>query len=120
MKQIILDSSDIIMVYGLALIPLLSGVTKFVMPGLWQGYEPELVRMILAPETFMVISGVVETALGVALLTRKRTEVFASVTAVWLLAITVQVTRLGIYDIAIRDLGLTMYALSVALNALNR
>lgn len=120
MKQKLLQHRNTIGRHGLALLFLLAGGTKFVMPGLWQGYEPQMIVSLLplTAEHLMLLGGVFELLLAVGLLFR-RTALHASIISTfWLLGVTVQVTRLGLHDLAIRDLGLTFYALYVALNEL--
>lgn len=118
MVEKIVENRSIIAVYGLALVPLLAGVSKFFVPDLWVGYEPEFVRTMLGIDSYQLVAaaGAAETALGLWIASRRHTFHAASLTLLWLAAITVRVATLGLWDIAIRDLGLTFYALSVALN----
>lgn len=104
-----------IMVYGLALVPLLAGASKFIGAVAWT--KPAFTSML--PVSAQAVSygvGVVEVAAGIALLTRKRSDIVAGIIAVWLLGIVLQVAYYELWTIAIRDLGLFLFALSVALN----
>src|SRR5690606_27872704 len=97
-------------------IPLLAGLDKFV--GLladWEAYlHPALARLLpVAPETFMGIVGVVEIAVGLAVLTRA-TRLGAWLAAGWLVAIALQLAAAGILDVAVRDLAMAVGAYSLA------
>lgn len=118
----ILDRRHEISIYGLALIPLLAGISKFITPGLWMGYEPEFVRTMigLSSSQIVLIAGISETLLGAWIATRIYSTYSTAAAFFWLLTITAQVSMLGLWDIAIRDLGLTFYALTVALNEYSR
>ncbi len=102
--------------YGLALVPFLAGLTKFTHPVLWQGYEPAAVTQAIQAAGLepLMVFGVLETLLGLALFVRRDWRIAAAVT-VWLAAITARVAYLELWDLAIRDLGLTFYALTVTL-----
>lgn len=103
-------------VAGVGLVAVLAGVTKFTHPGLWLGYEPELVRDVITALGVepLTVFGIGETLLGLAILTLRRWEV-TGLAALWLAVITVQVGRLERWDLVIRDLGLMFYAATVAL-----
>ncbi|WEL19950.1 hypothetical protein [Candidatus Nanohalococcus occultus] len=100
---------------GLSLVFLLAGLSKLAVPQFWTGYEPEFVLALspVSAGTLLGITGLLEAALGIWILTGVR-KTFASLVAVlWLTAITLQVTQLGLYAIAIRDLGLVFLALAI-------
>lgn len=94
-----------------------AGLSKFVVPEYWTGYEPQIVKQLvpLSAENLMLTGGVFELVLGLMLIARRKVEHVSAILVLWLAAITVQLTRLGLWDLAIRDLGLTLYALSVYL-----
>jgi hypothetical protein len=104
-------------VYGLAIFMLIAGLSKFVALDLWIGYEPRfLVELLpLTARQLTLAGGGFEAVLGLALLTGRKTFYTASLTAIYLFSITVQLINLGLYDLAIRDFGLTLYAMSVAI-----
>lgn len=110
------DYREQAMLYGLAFVATVAGVTKFTNPGLWTGYEPEFLRNLLplTAEQLMYGAGVVETAAGLALAAGYRVRQVASIVSVWLLAITVTVASKGMWTIALRDLGLVVLAYAVA------
>jgi len=103
-------------VYGLSAFMLVAGLSKFVALGLWIGYEPRFLVQILplTARQLTLMGGGFEAVLGLALLTGRRTFYTASLTAIYLFGISVQMINLGLYDLAIRDSGLTLYAASVA------
>ncbi len=120
------------MVVGLAVVPLVAGLWKLgaftvvdaaaFSPAVWEAYNPSWFTALLPVSlgTWTLVIGVVETAVGVALLARWKTHLVAGIAAVWLLSITVAVGSAGFYDIALRDLGLAVFALVVALDAYQR
>lgn len=100
--------------YGL--VPLLAGLDKFV--GLladWGRYLSPEVRAALpvTPETFLMMVGVVEILVGVMVLTRW-TRLGAYLAMGWLTLIALELTLMGIFDIAVRDLALAVGAFTLA------
>lgn len=119
MTQIIEENRYLLMVYGLALVPLLAGISKFLDPGLW--LKPVFISSIPLSQTAVTyLIGGAEVFLGLALFTRKRPDIFSFVVFLWLLGITVQVTYFQLWTIAIRDLGLTLFALTAAIFEFSR
>lgn len=103
-------------VYGLGIFMLIAGLSKFLILDFWMGYEPQFVIDLL-PATarqLTLIGGIFEAVLGALLLSGKRTFHTASIISLWLLIITFRMVEIGLWDLAIRDLGLTFYALSIA------
>ena len=105
---------------GFIIAPIVAGLDKFFnLLTDWTQYLaptfPELLNV--SSQTFMYGVGVVEViaGLGVAL----RPKVFANIVAVWLLGIIVNLFVLGgYYDIALRDLGLSIGAFALGQLAL--
>lgn len=116
-QEKIVEKRDQLPVYGLGIFMLVAGLSKFVILDFWLGYEPQFIVDLLpmTARQLTLVGGVFETVLGVLLISGKRTFYVASVTSLWLLIITVQMARFGLWDLAIRDLGLTLYAVSIAL-----
>ncbi|MFB6190808.1 MAG: DoxX family membrane protein [Candidatus Nanohaloarchaea archaeon] len=102
--------------YGLAAVALVAGLTKFFYTGLWAGYEPAFLRNLLPLTGTQLVyaAGAIETLAGSSLALRYRTRLVASIVTVWLLAITVTVASMGLWTIALRDLGLAVLAYTVA------
>lgn len=115
-KEEIARRKDQLPTYGLGIFMLIVGLSKFLILDFWVGYEPQfLVELLpITARQITTFGGVFEAALGALLLSGKRAFYAASITSLWLLIITVQMARLGLWDLAIRDLGLTFYALTVA------
>jgi uncharacterized membrane protein len=118
LKEKIIEKKEELPIIGLGIFMLAAGISKFLILQYWTGYEPQILvnALPLTAETMTLLGGVFEALLGLWLLTQKKTFYASSITTLWLLAITIQVSRLGLWDLAIRDLGLTLYALSVAVN----
>ena len=99
--------------YGL--VPLLAGLDKFF--GLlanWESYLSPSVAGVLpfSPQTFMMIVGVIEMIVGVAILT-KLTRLGAYVAMAWLVLIACNLLLAGMLDIAVRDLAMAVGAYSL-------
>jgi hypothetical protein len=100
--------------YGL--VPLLAGLDKFF--GLladWESYLSPAVAALLpvSPGAFMMAVGVIEMAVGLAVLTRF-TRLGALVAAVWLVLIALNLIAAGILDVAVRDLAMAVGAYTLA------
>jgi len=119
LQKEIAERKDRLPVYGLGIFMVVAGLSKFLILDFWLGYEPQFLVGFLpmTARQITLFGGVFEAALGALLLSGKRTFYSASVTSLWLLAITFQVMRFGLWDLAIRDLGLTFYALTVAVTS---
>lgn len=98
------------------LVPLLAGLDKFtnVLTD-WSQYVAPAARAVLpvAPETFLSAVGVIEVAVGVAILTRW-TVLGSYVAAVWLMLIAANLILAGFFDVAVRDLVLAVAAVTLA------
>lgn len=102
---------------GLGLAPILAGLDKyFNILANWEMYlDPRIPAILhIAPATFMHVVGVVEIVAGVIVLSRF-TRYGAYIVMAWLLAIAVNVTMTGLfYDIAVRDIELSLGAFALA------
>jgi hypothetical protein len=102
--------------YSLGSFMIVAGLSKFVIIDFWLGYEPRFLIDLL-PATgrqLTMIGGLFEVALGALLLSGEKTFYIALGTSIYLAAITLQLANLGLWDLAIRDFGLTLFALTVA------
>ena len=71
-------------------------------------------RLLPIPTTtFMAIVGVIEIAVGLAILTRW-TRLAAYVASAWLLAIAANLVLAGFYDVAVRDVVMAIAAFTLA------
>ncbi len=97
---------------SLALVLLWFGIDQLRNPDYWVGFIPPWFGSLLPIEinTFIMHNGIIEVLLGLLLLVGFYTRVVAFIVFLHLLSIAVAV---GYNDIAIRDLGLSMMALSL-------
>lgn len=102
---------------GLGLMALLAGIDKFFnLLTTWTMYVSPLAEQTLpvTPEVLMQTVGLVEVAVGVAILTAW-TRIGAYLAAVWLTAVAVNLLATGMfYDLAVRDLILALSAYTLA------
>ncbi|WP_243316673.1 DoxX family membrane protein [Geothrix paludis] len=102
---------------GLGAAPFLAGLDKyFNLLARWEQYlNPLVLRVIpVSPATFMHAIGLVEMAVGLAILTRW-TRLGAYVAGIWLVGIALNLLTMGAYlDVAVRDLLLALAAYTLA------
>lgn len=102
---------------GLGVAPFLAGLDKyFNLLAKWEQYlNPLALRVIpVSPATFMHTVGLVEMAVGLAILTRW-TRLGAYVAGLWLVGIALNLVSMGAYlDVAVRDLLLAVAAFTLA------
>src|SRR5262245_8201605 len=97
-------------------VPLLAGLDKFTnLLTYWPHYvSPAFARLLpMTPVAFMHLVGIVEIVVGLLVLT-KATRVGAYIAMVWLACIAVNLASMGLFDIAVRDLGLAVGAFVLA------
>ena len=102
--------------YGIGLTAALAGIDKFFnLLTDWSAYVSPLAAQILpvSTDTFMGIVGVIEFAVGVAVLTGW-TRAGAYVASAWLLGIAVNLVAAGFYDVAVRDVVMSLAAFTLA------
>lgn len=104
---------------GFVVLPLWMGIDKFI-NGLtnWPGYlAPWIVALLpFSAQTAMYIVGVVEIVAGIAVALKPRYAAY--VVTAWLAGIILNLlTYSGFYDVALRDFGLLIAALALALLA---
>lgn len=112
---------------GLAAIILMAGAHKLVAPGVWHAYlAPPVAAVwptgVIGFDALFVLFGLSEVFVGVLLVLDWHTPTVAAVTAVSLAGVVVNlVVGIGVgaghVDVLVRDVGLTAYALGVALEA---
>jgi hypothetical protein len=106
----------LILRFGFTVAPIIAGLDKFL--GLLTNWEKYLAPALgdslgIAPHTFMMFVGVVEIAAGLIVALRPRFGGY--LVAAWLAGIIVNLLLTGGYlDLALRDLGLCLGALSLA------
>jgi uncharacterized membrane protein YphA (DoxX/SURF4 family) len=98
-------------------VPIVAGLDKFVgVLADWPAYVSPVVADLLpmSPASFMGVVGVIEIAAGVIVLT-KWTRIGAWVVAAWLVGIALNLLSTGHYfDVAVRDLVMSVGAVSLA------
>jgi hypothetical protein len=97
-------------------VPLLAGLDKyFNLLADWPHYLSPLAISVLpvTPQTAMHIIGVVEIAVGIAVLSRWALA-GSLIAAVWLVAIALNLAAAGFFDIAVRDVVLAVAAYALA------
>src|SRR5579871_2015864 len=99
------------------LVPLIAGLDKFVnyLTDWTQYLNRSILNVIhLTPVNFMHVVGAVEIFVGLAVLFGA-TRVFGYITMLWLWAIAINLISTGqFFDIALRDIGLSLGAFSLA------
>jgi hypothetical protein len=101
---------------ALGLTAVLAGLDKFFnILANWGGYVSPLAASLLpfGVDTFMMIVGVIEMAVGVAVLLAAP-RLGAYVASAWLLLIAVNLVFAGFFDIAVRDVVMAIAAFTVA------
>ena len=97
-------------------VPFLAGLDKFFnLLTHWDKYMSPLALKLLpfSATTFLHLAGIIEMAVGVAILTRW-TRAGGYVAAAWLAAIAVNLLLAGYFDVAVRDLVMAVGAFTLA------
>jgi uncharacterized membrane protein YphA (DoxX/SURF4 family) len=112
-----LDSARLALKCGLGLAAFLAGLDKFFnLLANWEGYVSPLAKAVLpvGPTTFMYVVGIIEMAVGLAILTRW-TALASYVAMVWLVLIAANLVTTGMYfDVAVRDVEMAIAAYTLA------
>ena len=102
--------------FGIGLTATLAGLDKFFnLLADWGSYVSPLATQLLPVSipTFMGVVGVIEVAVGIAILTGW-TRVGAYVASAWLLGVALNVVLAGFYDVAVRDVVMSIAAFTLA------
>jgi hypothetical protein len=102
--------------YGIGLMAALAGIDKFFnLLADWGSYISPLATQVLpvSTGTFMGVVGVIEMAVGAAILAGW-TRLGAYVASGWLLAVAANLATAGFYDVAVRDVVLSLAAFTLA------
>ncbi len=101
---------------GIGLTATLAGIDKFLnLLADWGSYVSPLAAQLLpvSTGTFMGIVGVIELAVGVTILTGW-TRFGAYVASAWLLGVAANLVAAGFYDVAVRDVVMSLAAFTLA------
>ncbi len=105
-----------ILMFAFVVAPIAAGLDKyFNILTDWSGYLAPIVPRVtgIAASTFMMIVGAIEIIAG--LIVAFKPSVGAYIVCAWLLGIIINLLLIpGFYDIALRDLGLSLGALALA------
>jgi uncharacterized membrane protein YphA (DoxX/SURF4 family) len=102
---------------GISFVFLWFGVNQIFNPSDFMGYLPEMILALESASTIVVLNGVAELVLGLLLLFGKWTRFVALVLALHLVGI---ISSLGYNDIAVRDVGLFIVTVSIALGGADK
>ena len=109
----------LILYAGFIALPFLAGADKFfhVLVNWDQYLAPSVARLLpVAPHTFMLVVGVIEMVAAILVAVKPRFGGY--VVAAWLWAIIVNLLLIpGYYDVALRDLGLSLGGVALAMLA---
>lgn len=111
-----LNTAWIALRFGIGLTATLAGIDKFFnLLADWSAYVSPLAAEVLPvpTTTFLAIVGVIELAVGMAILTRW-TRIGAYVASAWLLAVAANLALAGFYDVAVRDVVMSFAAFTLA------
>jgi uncharacterized membrane protein YphA (DoxX/SURF4 family) len=102
--------------FGIGLTATLAGIDKFFnLLANWGSYVSPLAARVLpvSTGTFMGVVGVIEIVVGVAILTGW-TRLGAYVASAWLLGVAANLVAAGFYDVAVRDVVMSLAAFTLA------
>ena len=102
--------------FGIGLTATLAGIDKFFnLLANWSSYLSPIAKGLLpvSPGTFMGMVGVIEIAVGLAILTGW-TRLGAYVASAWLLGVAANLVTAGFFDVAVRDVVMSLAAFTLA------
>jgi len=111
-----LDTPWIALRLGIGLTATLAGIDKFFnLLANWGSYlSPMATRLLpVSPTTFMGLVGIIEFAVGVAILAGW-TRIGAYVASAWLLGVAANLVAAGFFDVAVRDVVMSLAAFTLA------
>ena len=102
--------------FGIGLTATLAGFDKFFnLLAAWESYVSPIAAQLLpvSVPTFLALVGLIEIAVGMAILTRW-TRLGAYVASAWLLGVALNLVAAGFIDVAVRDVVLSIAAFTLA------
>ncbi len=115
------DYAPVAVRLGVSIVFLLLGIDQFVHTTAWTGYLPQWFIDFLpawqTPEKFMIVNAMFDCLLGLLLLIGVFTRIVAVIAVLHLTGVIITI---GYTDIAIRDIGILLGALAVALYGSDR
>ena len=103
---------------GLAFVFIFAALSAFFNPQAWIGYVPSFVTNFITRAYFLFFHDVINLALGIWLLSGKKTYYAAIVSCIMLAGITL--TNLGTFLVTFRDVGLFFAAVALAVLSKNK
>jgi len=104
--------SDLILRLGLGFVFIYFGIDKFFHPSYWIGYIPAWFVIPISMTVFIYLMGIVETVVGLGIVTNRHLRFFAAIAALMLIGISISI---GWNEITVRDIGLLAVAVSLML-----
>lgn len=96
-------------------VPIVAGLDKFTNLLVdWQKYLAPPFARIVPAHALMLLVGIIEIAAGVGVLFTPWTRTFATIVAIWLICIAIDLVIGGFYDIAVRDAVMAISSLCLA------
>ena len=98
-------------------VPIVAGLDKFFnLLVVWEKYlaKPFASLIPMSPTGFMYLVGIIEIVAGIGVLLTPWTRVFASIVAIWLWCISINLIVAGFYDVAVRDIVMGISSLCLA------
>lgn len=111
-----LNTPWVLLRFGIGLMAALAGIDKyFNLLADWGAYVSPMAAQLLpvSTGTFMSIVGVIELAVGLAILTGW-TRLGAYVASAWLVGVAANLVAAGYFDVAVRDVVLACAAITLA------
>lgn len=103
--------------YAVGLVFLLIGIDQFIHPLTWAGYFPSSLPFGLTAAKAVFLNGIFDTAIGILLIIGLFTRIVAAIAALHLIGV---IYTIGYNEIAIRDLGILIAALSIFFNGADK
>lgn len=104
------DLDIFILRVGLGLVFLYAGTASLQNPTSWIGYVPQFVLLVMPRETFLMVHGIFELALGVGLISRLWLPILSLLAFLSFFSI---ITLVGIDEVTFRDFGLACMSLAL-------
>jgi hypothetical protein len=103
---------------GLAFVFAFAGISAILNPTAWIGFVPNIVELVIAKESFLILHDIINLSLAVWLVSGKKTYWAAIGSCIMLAGIILG--NLGALIITFRDIGLFMAAVALAVMSKNQ
>jgi uncharacterized membrane protein YphA (DoxX/SURF4 family) len=116
-SQRLAEAAPAVVRWGLGIVFLIFGIWQWAAPTSWYGYLPSSLPLGIAQGTAIALNGTLDFVIGALILLGLLTRIAAIIGAAHLAIIA---STLGWNDVMVRDLGLVIVALGVALRGPDR